>query len=530
MENNRLNGKANNNKWPFDGGSRNRPRFTNMTRANEPKFLSLTKITDLLLKKPEEIILCLFNQGFNFDSYLNSNTMGDKLINQLIILLEKTLECSSLKIKLIQLLNKVADSKFFKEHVYEQINQRENLTSYNSNLIRSVLNICCQMVELVPATMIHITPMKERLELLIRFRLNNPDLIKQYEDKFTRLEQIAAAKLEYERKMKTFRNIDHSDLEPPNDIAELNIIPKLEDILTDQLPFLRKNITNSAYKNVDHYLDVQFRLLREDYLNPLRDGVTKFRSIIREARLSINQKAELTKEVKRKLKNIESLNVYFGIKLESQVITNEGIIYAMKLERDTSINWDSSKKLMFGSLVCFSSDFYMNNCLVGVIGQRDINNLKEGLIFVRFNFDFIEKNGHNLPQMNQTYTMIETTAYFESYKHVLEALVSFKNSNHDDFPFKEHLVYCLNSQIDQPKYLRNACIDFRTLVDHKKKIEINRRSGENGYLFSNETKYAEKCFLSNKNNWPTKDQMKVDGSQYDAIKLALENKLALIQG
>ena len=48
MENNRLNGKANNNKWPFDGGSRNRPRFTNMTRANEPKFLSLTKITDLL--------------------------------------------------------------------------------------------------------------------------------------------------------------------------------------------------------------------------------------------------------------------------------------------------------------------------------------------------------------------------------------------------------------------------------------------------------------------------------------------------
>ena len=109
-------------------------------------------------------------------------------------------------------------------------------------------------------------------------------------------------------------------------------------------------------------------------------------------------------------------------------------------------------------------------------------------------------------------------------------MVSFKNSNHDDFPFKEHLVYCLNSQIDQPKYLRNACIDFRTLVDHKKKIEINRRSGENGYLFSNETKYAEKCFLSNKNNWPTKDQMKLDSSQYDAIKLTLENKLALIQG
>jgi superfamily II DNA or RNA helicase len=50
------------------------------------------------------------------------------------------------------------------------------------------------------------------------------------------------------------------------------------------------------------------------------------------------------------------------------------------------------------------------------------------------------------------------------------------------------------------------------------------------YKFSKESDYAEKCFLSNQAAWPTAKQMNLDDSQYNAIRLALENKLALIQG
>jgi hypothetical protein len=46
---------------------------------------------------------------------------------------------------------------------------------------------------------------------------------------------------------------------------------------------LRKNITTGSYKNVEHYLDVNFRLLREDFLQPLRNGIKKFKGIKLEA-------------------------------------------------------------------------------------------------------------------------------------------------------------------------------------------------------------------------------------------------------
>ena len=80
--------------------------------------------------------------------------------------------------------------------------------------------------------------------------------------------------------MNALSNLTIKKESPTNDFTDMNIIPNLKDILSDQTPFLRKNITNGAYKSVDHYLDVQFRLLREDYLNPLREGVYKFREII----------------------------------------------------------------------------------------------------------------------------------------------------------------------------------------------------------------------------------------------------------
>ena len=44
---------------------------------------------------------------------------------------------------------------------------------------------------------------------------------------FVRSFEAAKAKAEYERHVKTFKNIDHSHQEPPNNFIEMNIIPKL---------------------------------------------------------------------------------------------------------------------------------------------------------------------------------------------------------------------------------------------------------------------------------------------------------------
>lgn len=61
-------------------------------------------------------------------------------------------------------------------------------------------------------------------------------------------------------------------------------------------------------------------------------------------------------------------------------------------------------------------------------------------------------------------------------------------------------------------------------------MDFDHANEEYVYKFSPTVNYASQCFVSNQKMWPSAEQMGLDKSQYEAIKLALENKLALIQG
>lgn len=438
--------------------------------AERPIPISLNRVENLLLKEPDEIVLSILNKNFGLESYLETIRMGDELIYKLTRLLEKAFDCNSMQQKLCELAEKIKESKFFNQVIYQAVNKRQLVeNTYNLQLIKSVLKLCSSLVHINPFCKQDLEPMKDRLIILIHYQINDSELTELLQE-FLRLMEIAEEKNE-KYKNKTFTNIntDLNAQEAPDDFTQMSVVPTLRDILTDQTPFLRKNVTNGAYQSVHHYLDVQFRLLREDFLRPLREGVGKFREIVKDSRiermLKSNQKntlsTDLPPELIKKLRNIESLNVYFDIKLDSSITLDHGIVHGMKLaDKSKSINWESSKKLMFGSLVCFSSDFFTNECLIGIICERDLRKLqKEGLIYVRFNFDATGEAC--LPEVNCTYVMLETSAYFESYKHVLEALIAFQRIGELEFPFKENLIDCQNQIILAPNYLRNACIDFR---------------------------------------------------------------------
>lgn len=436
--------------------------------ARPAAHISLKRVEDLLVKTPEEIIFSILNQSFGLNLYLEADRMGDELIYKFTSLIEKAFECNSMRTKLIELIDKIKISKFFTQILYQAINKRLLVEgTYNTRLIKSALNICSTFIHLNPLAKHNVEQYKDRFNLLIVYHIQDPNLMESFQE-LLKLDEKASE--QNERYMfKTFKNIDSPDIDPPDDFTQMSIVPNLNDILTDQTPFLRKNVTNGAYQSVHHYLDVQFRLLREDFIQPLRQGVTNFRKIIQDSRSRMqNQKnGELSKEVLKKLKNIESLNVYFEVYMDSYSTLDEGIIHAMKLkDRSKSINWENSKKLMFGSLVCFSSDFFAKDCLIGIICQRDTKKLeKEGTIYVKFNYDFSGlSNISSLPEMNTSYVMLETSAYFESYKHVLEALVSFQRTDESEFPFKENLIDCQNVCIPSPKYLKQAYIDFRLVL------------------------------------------------------------------
>jgi hypothetical protein len=61
--------------------------------------------------------------------------------------------------------------------------------------------------------------------------------------------------------------------QPPNNFRDISIYPSPEEVLSAKPSFLRPNIVDGPYLDVEHYLDVQFRLLREDFVRPLREGV-----------------------------------------------------------------------------------------------------------------------------------------------------------------------------------------------------------------------------------------------------------------
>ncbi|CAH2048442.1 unnamed protein product, partial [Iphiclides podalirius] len=59
----------------------------------------------------------------------------------------------------------------------------------------------------------------------------------------------------------------------PNNFKNLPIFPTKQDILGVNQVKIQPNIINGTYPSVEHYLDLQFKLLREDCFAPLREGI-----------------------------------------------------------------------------------------------------------------------------------------------------------------------------------------------------------------------------------------------------------------
>jgi len=67
------------------------------------------------------------------------------------------------------------------------------------------------------------------------------------------------------------------NMEAPEDFRNINVVPSVEELLSFERSFLQPNKKGGAYKDAHHYLDVQFRLYREDFVRPLKEGIQDFR-------------------------------------------------------------------------------------------------------------------------------------------------------------------------------------------------------------------------------------------------------------
>ncbi|CAI2198328.1 8875_t:CDS:2, partial [Funneliformis geosporum] len=75
------------------------------------------------------------------------------------------------------------------------------------------------------------------------------------------------------------------------DISEMSIIPTEGEILCDRYPFLPSVLPDTPHflpDGAEKLLDTQFRLLREDMLNPIREGIKNFLFALSENNTAVN--------------------------------------------------------------------------------------------------------------------------------------------------------------------------------------------------------------------------------------------------
>ena len=281
---------------------------------------------------------------------------------------------------------------------------------------------------------------------------------------------------------------------PLNDFRDIPICPTSKEIKSHERPFLRKNLRKGRYQDVEHYLDVQFRLLREDFLEPLREGIHE---IIH--KIPRDQRKQLMK-------------CYRRVSLKGKEMTLSGIIYNVQFDptKFSMTRWDHSKRLTYGSLLCLSKDNF-ETMLFATVANRDPQDLAEG----RFDIQFIEEQDiFEIEKRQQEYQIVESPAFFEAYRHVLKGL---KELDKASMPFQKYLVEC-SAEVDPPEYLRREDNQDPVCYDLSKSLAI---------------KDATKAFevpILEKDAWPSVDTLSLNRSQLDALRTALTTEFAVIQG
>src|SRR6185312_14877815 len=146
---------------------------------------------------------------------------------------------------------------------------------------------------------------------------------------------------------------------------DIHIIPTSAEIFCKRNPFLPSSLSYAPHflsAGPKRFLDIQFRLLREYMLRPLRDGLYNF-----VAGLSENEQ-QMTKLINKsgrfkydKGKINGDLNVYSNVRFKNiKVDKNRGFSVqvgfkppkAGKSNKQRKVYWERSKKLLNGSLIC----------------------------------------------------------------------------------------------------------------------------------------------------------------------------------
>ncbi|XP_017480047.1 PREDICTED: NFX1-type zinc finger-containing protein 1-like isoform X1 [Rhagoletis zephyria] len=473
---------------------RQQRRETKRENASGGKSFDLKYLTELGTKNSDEIITALAKRKDDFDKFLNDDIRPDMFVLTIQVL---TNLCQASFVEMVtSVLSNACSAKFLKtlqDFLVKLLietdmdKHRNKLYHEDKNKFWSNLSkFFKKVIELLPnKARDELAPILERVTKMFtiieenqNFRIDEKvknDLLNMAKDFQEEIQRIEKKNKDRE----TSPGIAEPEIEqePPENFKSLSVIPTMQDLL-DQKPYIRKCKVKDAYTSVEHYLDVQFRLLREDFISPLRNGINEY---------LYSDKKHRNQEVR----------VYLKVTLERPDISENIVGIILKFGVIKSINWRRSKRFMYGGLLLLSSDNFKTVLFV-TVANRDEKQLEKGYILI----EPCEGTSITREMYKMTFVMLESKIYFEPYLAVLTAM---QHMNEENFPMESYLVRGDTTQ-RPPRYL--AAAGERRILRYKN--------------WDLPVAYNEP--------WPTANEMGLDESQFRAFRCALTQDFAVIQG
>ena len=445
-------------------------------------------LKDLARKTDQDIVEVLFNDQVAFFDMLNKdNILKDtrkfKLLVQILHNLSSTNVPEEKSSHMISLLSQIVSSKcstFYQvlSVFLRSIPSEQSIKKWDENfeMLIWIIDIFHKMLSVVPQKCVML-PLNDLQATALQ--------LQQIHSRYSKC--VAGAN----ELVEMYRAFEAGNISRSHDYRCVPVLPKVDEITRTTKPNLQANIVEGSYQNWGHYLHVQFSLLREDFISPLRQGICDYRR-------GFEDRSRHSIRVYKHVHILEPICLYTGIGFQIQFDTGY-----RHLRR---IDWEHSRRLSFGSLLCLFSETFTTVFFATVVG-RDPKLLKDGILKVQFEntsiSDILEIN----PQ--REFTMVESTAYFEAYRHILNRLQLIEE---DPPSFKSYIVDCRSLEsIPSPSYLKkldeeDSCFDFSVLgCSHSVNVLGSR-------------------------TWPHHEEVSLDKSQLAAVQMALTQEISVIQG
>lgn len=312
-------------------GGHGRGRGSGRDGTPNVRKLGYKTLEGLLEKEASEVAITL-SVSSGLRNLLAEDEMRSDLVQLICRVLRKAFLSRNDRKTVLHLASVVKDSPFFRNNLPRHVTgmmleyvpaRRDQYPQHLSNIISllsDVLNMFPQSsVQSVSMLLALLKPTVNQL------RASGVDILDSTDEDLERVQDLVKH-LQEKAREGTLRSdkysllADNEDAPPgEEDFRVMSVYPTFDEFHLDQKPFLRRNIMSQRYLNPRIYLDTHFRLLREDFVRPLREGVHKL--------LDDN-----LDEVPMKKRIFDDIRVYNDTRVLLPLCTSTGIAYKVQFD------------------------------------------------------------------------------------------------------------------------------------------------------------------------------------------------------